>query len=173
MEIGASPKLAISLFAAIERCHRKRLSTDFLARPGSLEATVQILAPANSWNKNRIVQDGFAHGLAWDGTCIDAHATDGALLFDYRNTLSSLCSLDGGTLAPRAGTNSDHTVSFEEFLGSQSHCWDDWTLAIPSSASCLAAAHPAKRPEQESGQHDRCGKREHPGHQQVAHRPPL
>jgi len=56
-------------------------------------------------------------------------------------------------------------------------CGDDWMLAIQTffeiSALCLTAAHPAECPEQESSQHDRCGKCEHPGHQKVAHCPPL
>ena len=33
------------------------------------------------------VQDSFAHGLAGDGAGIDAHAADGALLFDIATRL--------------------------------------------------------------------------------------
>lgn len=96
---------------------------------GGMVGTIEILGI-----KAGQVQDGFAHGLARDCASMDADATDGAVLFDHRNALSGLCSLDGGTLAPRAGAN----ASFEEsWVGNGPSClvrqsrWDDWTRAIP------------------------------------------
>ena len=56
------------------------------------------------------VQDGFPHGLAGDGAGIDADAADGALLFDDRDALSGLRSLDGRTLASRPGANNDQII---------------------------------------------------------------
>ena len=56
------------------------------------------------------VQHGFAHGLARDGACVDADASDAIQFFDQRDFLSKLGALDGGSLPGRAGADDNQIV---------------------------------------------------------------
>ena len=60
--------------------------------------------------KPRQMQNGFAHRLARNRPGIDAHAADRGALFDDRDALSSLRSLDGGALPARSGANHDQVI---------------------------------------------------------------
>ncbi len=57
------------------------------------------------------VQDGLAHGLARDGSRVDADTADGVLLFDHSNAFPGFRALDGSELTSRPGADNDQIIA--------------------------------------------------------------
>jgi hypothetical protein len=53
------------------------------------------------------MQDGFAHGLAGDGSGVDADAADDFALLDQDDAAAAFCPLNGRPLAGRPGADDD------------------------------------------------------------------
>ena len=78
------------------------LDAEVEVRHGDGILGVVVGAVENFGVEARKMEHGFAHGLAGDGSGIDAHAADGGLLFNDRDALAGLGALDGGALTAGA-----------------------------------------------------------------------
>jgi hypothetical protein len=56
------------------------------------------------------VEDRFAHGLAGDGSGVDAHPAYGGLAFDNGDALAGLRGLNSGALSSGSRTDYDQVI---------------------------------------------------------------